>query len=253
MMKKISAIACLLQSLAFAIDLPPPHLRFRVAGTEDASWFASSGESSLKDHEYALAQIGKKFSDFEKILEWGCGCGRIIRHMSEIEQHAEIYGCDIDAEAIHWATENIPFAVFSTCNALPPTLYPDNYFDLIINHSVMTHLDEYYQDQWLAELKRILKPNGIIILSVHGETATSKWLNDLRNGGVDPTPFLNGLNQRGIHFYKEDSWGSLFPDFYHTTFHRTWYIFEHWGQFFQIKAYLPQRGLGLQDYVVMKK
>ena len=226
---------------------------YRVAGKEDSQSFIKSGRNSLKDFECALADVGSKFSDFERILEWGCGCGRIIRHMAVIKKHAEIYGCDIDEEAINWAKAHIPFATFSTCDGLPPTSYPDNYFDLIINHSVMTHLDEYYQDQWLAELKRILKPKGIIILSVHGETATSSWLNGLKNAGVDIQPYVNVLDERGILFFKDDHWGTIFPDYYHSTFHRSSYVFEHWGKFFQIKSYLVQRGLGWQDYVVMMK
>ena len=47
--------------------------------------------------------------------------------------------------------------------------FPDAYFDLIFNHSVFTHLDENYQDAWLAELERVTKPGGVLVLSVSGQ------------------------------------------------------------------------------------
>ena len=235
------------------IPIPPSQLIYRVAGHEDAGAFLHSGKDSLKDFEEALASVGAQFTDFEKILEWGCGCGRIMRHMRKIKKHAKLYGCDIDQEAISWAKANIPFASFSICQGLPPTQYPDNYFDLILNHSVLTHLDETYQDPWLAELKRILKPGGTIILSVHGDSVISTWLNDLKIKGIDTQKYADTLDRKGILFFKDDQWGGIFPDYYHSTFHRTWYVKQHWGKFFKIKSYLERRGLNFQDYVVMVK
>ncbi len=240
-------------SQAAEIEVPSPFLMYKVAGTVDEAWFINSGKASLVDLEIALSTVGYNLTDFKKILDWGCGCGRITRHMSEIKNYAEIHGCDIDAEAINWSKTHIPFVNFSICDGLPPTLYPNNYFDFIFSHSVMTHLDENYQDAWLAELKRILKPGGVIILSTHGDTAISTWIDYLRANNINAEPYLNALDQRGMCFWKDDQWGGIFPDFYHSAFHRAWYIYQHWGKFFQVKSYLVQRGLGWQDYVVMMK
>lgn len=56
----------------------------------------------------------------------------------------------------------------------PSTRYADGEFDLIINHSVFTHLDEHYQDRWLEELQRIAAPGGVLVLSTRGEHAFSR-------------------------------------------------------------------------------
>jgi hypothetical protein len=43
------------------IALPPPRLRYKVAGTEDGDWFAHSGRMSVADLSRALAAIGRSF------------------------------------------------------------------------------------------------------------------------------------------------------------------------------------------------
>ena len=46
--------------------------------------------------------------------------------------------------------------------------------------------------------------------------------------------------------------GSTHPDFYHTTFHTPWYVFEHWTRWFDLVAYVPQ-GSDTQDLIVMRR
>ena len=51
-----------------------------------------------------------------------------------------------------------------------------------------------------------------------------------------------------------DSWfGSAFPDFYHSTFHRPDYVIERWGWFFDVHGYLPRHALGHQDVVILER
>ena len=66
---------------------------------------------------------------------------------------------------------------------LPPLDYPDATFDLIFNHSVFTHIDEQYQDAWLAELLRYLEmaigelranPEVELAMNISGLTATDE-------------------------------------------------------------------------------
>lgn len=46
---------------------------------------------------------------------------------------------------------------------------------------------------------------------------------------------------------------SPFPDFYHTTFHAPWYVFERWGSIFDVKAYIPRGDLDYQDLLLLKR
>ncbi len=46
---------------------------------------------------------------------------------------------------------------------------PDAEFNAVIGVSVFTHLPNRLQDIWLTELKRVTKPGGVLILSVHNQ------------------------------------------------------------------------------------
>jgi SAM-dependent methyltransferase len=66
-------------------------------------------------------------------------------------------------------------AEFKTNQLTPPLKYTDEFFDLIYSISVFTHLSEHVQKEWMRELNRVLKKNGFVLITVHGE-----WrINDL--------------------------------------------------------------------------
>ena len=76
----------------------------------------------------------------------------------------------------------------------------------------------------------------------------------LAASGENPTPGREQLERDGILFVERDSYvGSVFPDFYHTTFHAPWYVFERWGAVFTIRGYLPRGSLSHQDLVVLER
>ena len=74
---------------------------------------------------------------------------------------------------IEWVQANMPVSRSTTVAPHePPLPYPDHHFDLVINHSVFTHLDERMQDLWLGELQRVTRPGALLLLTVEG---TSSW------------------------------------------------------------------------------
>jgi SAM-dependent methyltransferase len=235
------------------LPLPPPRLRYKVAGTEDADWFTKSGAMSLQNLSRALAAIGRSFDEFNDVLEWGCGCGRILRHLSPPSAPRRIYGFDIDQEAISWVTENLPWVEASRIDGLPPVPYVDASFDLIFNHSVMTHLDAFYQDAWLGELRRILRPGGIVTLTVSGRHAFQMFLDTLPLDTPARKTHAANLHAQGIVFIKEDEWSAQFPDFYHTSFNDVPYIFNRWARFLDVRCYIPRGALNYQDLVVLQR
>lgn len=239
-----------------AADPPWPgeELVSRVAGGTDRDAFFESGRQSVRDLNRALSLLGKSVEDFPTILEFGSGCGRIMLWLEDVAAKASLHGTDIDERAIKWAQENMPYATFKVNGGMPPLDYPDGTFDLIYNHSVFTHLDEEYQDAWLAELRRVTKPGGTILLTVHGDDALRYYEELSANAGGDSTWLRNEVRNAGIAFIKLDSWlGGPFPDFYHSTFHAPWYVFERWGANLRIKAYLASASLGFQDIVLMER
>ena len=114
------------------------------------------------------------------MLDFGCGPGRYIRHLEPLSETTEIHGADIDGQMIDWLRKNVPYGHYEVVPHEPPTSYPDAHFDLIVNHSVFTHLPEPLQDKWMAELHRITQPGGVLLLTVH---SLPQWnTGDLRHG-----------------------------------------------------------------------
>jgi len=110
-----------------------------------------------------------------KILEWGCGPARIIRHLPRLlNDSCEIYGSDYNSKTIEWCKKNIPGIRFSKNNLQPPLEYGSNFFDVIYTTSVFTHLSEEMHYAWFEELKRVCKKDGIIFLTTHGDNCKPK-------------------------------------------------------------------------------
>ena len=233
--------------------LPPALLRYKVAGTDNAEWFTNSGRMSLGDLSRALAAIGQTIEDFNDILEWGCGCGRILRHLPPPVAPNRLYGVDIDEDALRWVNENLPWVETNHTTGLPPLSYADNSFDLIFNHSVMTHLDENYQDAWLAELRRILRPGGILTLTISGRHSFKAFLDSSPQDAPYRANYTEPFSGKGILYIAQDNWTEHFPDFYHSTFHNVHYIFNHWATFLNVRCYIVTGALDYQDMVVLQK
>jgi hypothetical protein len=117
----------------------------------------------------------------------------------------------------------------------------------------MSHLDAHYQDAWLAELRRVLRPGGIVTLTVHGRNAFEKFLDTLPEDGSVRAFYSAELHSKGIVFVYQDQWSSVFPDFYHTTFHDVGYVFDHWTRFMDLRSYIPRGALDYQDMIVLQK
>lgn len=226
----------------------------RVAGGLDRAAFYESGRQSVRDIEAVLAVIGRNMASYERIFDFGCGCGRILLWLEHLAATSKVYGSDIDARAVRWAQEAFPWATLGVNQPLPPLDYPDASFDLVYNHSVFTHLDEEHQDRWLEELQRVTRPGGHLVLSVHGEKALADFEEGSRGAGGNPEAIRDEVVNRGISFIAHDSFtGGPFPDAYHSTFHAPWYVLEHWSRYFAVRAYVPQGSLGFQDFVLLER
>jgi SAM-dependent methyltransferase len=238
-----------------AVPYPLPNLDliWRVTGHRDDQLFESQGQQSVEDIERALASIGKQFSDFARALDFGCGCGRILRWLDHVTETTELHGVDIDSDAIAWVNENLPFVQAHVGPHLPPLDFPEDHFDLIFNHSVFTHLDENYQDAWLEELRRIATPDGVVLLTVAGEHPFEGFESTWREAHAEVSGYRREFEDRGIVYITDDGWvGGPFPDFYHSTFHGPWYVFKHWRCWFEIRAYLVRASLEFTDFVVLR-
>ena len=165
---------------------PPERLIHTVAGTRDPGWFWHGGELGARALREILARRQRGLADSARILDFGCGCGRVIRHVHAAAPESRLHGTDYNAALVQWCRRHLPFATFSSNELAPPTRHADDSFDLIYAFSVFTHLTEPLQHAWLAELRRILAPCGYLILTTHGD----RYLEKL--SGEDRARYLRG-------------------------------------------------------------
>lgn len=232
------------------IPVPPPLLRNRVHGNIDLNDFLVVGETCAADLNRSLSEIGKRLDDFDQVLDFGCGCGRVLRHLVPFATRHRLYGTDIDHEAVAWCRQNLPSVSLGVNGPLPPLPYPDGTLDLIYVFSVFTHLNEEYQFAWLKELKRVLKRGGILVASTHGVFAQDRNA----RAGLLTNADLETLREKGVVFtvgvsetFKLDG----LPAFYQAAYHTRRYISERWGQFFTLRHYREQGLNNHQDLVLL--
>lgn len=185
--------------------------------------------------------MGTDLARLERVLDFGCGCGRTLRWLADRYPKTRFHGVDVDADAIEWCDLNIKGSVFIHTTPEPPLPYAYGYFDVVYCFSVFTHLDERMQDAWLVELKRVLKPGGILILTIHGER-TAMMLDERGAEAFKRTGFVHQRSRklRGI-----------VPEWYNTTWHSQGYIVSRLQSLFTDVRYtvVPD---GRQDLVVAR-
>lgn len=148
------------------LPVPPAVLRSLVSGDPNdtrASFFEMGGlcAQSIKE---ALEKTGVEIESFDAILDFGCGCGRTIRHFRTLPK-TQLYGTDYNPKLVDWCARNLPFARFGLNQLHPPLDYPGATFDLVYAFSVFTHMPEALQFAWMRELSRLIKPAGYLVIS----------------------------------------------------------------------------------------
>ena len=160
------------------VKLPPAYILYESQGRLNYDSYYFRG----KETAWYLADLIKKHASVSdpKILEWGCGPARILRHFPDIfaNTRAGFYGSDYNEKTISWCNKALDRIEFHTNGLHPPLNFGDDFFDAVFCISVLTHLSESVQKEWVAECLRVIKPGGIFLLSVHGGSCSEKLLPD---------------------------------------------------------------------------
>ncbi|MCW5313797.1 methyltransferase domain-containing protein [Nostoc sp. KVJ3] len=125
------------------------------------------------------------------LLDCGCGPGTIALGLAKAIAPGMLTGIDREISQIRIAAESSFSQGVSNTNFLEGNIYslpfPDNSFDAIFSHALFEHLQEPVQA--LGELRRILKPGGIVGLR------SPDW------GGCLITPTIPEMD-KAITYYK---------------------------------------------------
>ena len=149
--------------------LPPASAMFLVQGNYDAGYYVSNGRAAFDTVWETLQKSWVDVYQMHRVLDFGCGCGRVLRHWKPYSASFDLHGTDYNAELVYWAQSTCRHATVRQNALAPPFAYADNHFDLIYALSVFTHLTVDLQDAWMAECRRILRPGGMLLFTTHGD------------------------------------------------------------------------------------
>jgi SAM-dependent methyltransferase len=220
--------------------IPPSQLIFSATGTRDVDWFLSSGRATAAALRGALSSVGRPLESFERVFELGCGCGRVLRQWINVDG-PEFFASDYNWQGVKWGREHFGHVTFAENDIRPPLPYEAGAFDLVYAISVFTHLPEPLQTPWLLELRRVLRPSGILIVTLSGQgdlaRVTPREQERFQNGElVVISPEYAGTNLCGVY-------------------HPESFVRREWGSEFRVLRFFPEGALGSprQDLYVLER
>jgi SAM-dependent methyltransferase len=222
------------------LPLPPATLRVQVAGTADIASFLHGGQLAAQAVRELLAAGGRPVERCRAILDFGCGCGRVLRQWKDLTGTA-LYGTDLNAELVQWCRRQLPFASLSVNSLEPPTSFEDQGFDAIYAFSVFSHMPADTQRCWLREFRRILKPGGLLVFSTHGSYYAPRLVHDDRRRFLEGELVVRFASAAGSNLCS--------------TYHPETFVRRELAEGWEIAAFIPEgaRGNPRQDAWVFRR
>jgi ubiquinone/menaquinone biosynthesis C-methylase UbiE len=230
-----------------ALPMPPADIRYRIVSDALGEYdFLRVGIEARRSIEEAIAATGTRIEELGSVLDWGAGCSRIMRQWAPLFGQVSFTGTDIDQVMIDWDVANIPGPRFAVNGAEPPLPCGDEEFDLVYGASVFTHLDEAMQQRWLAELVRVLKPGGILLLSTHGPYVFELSRHTFSDDDVA------AFRDCGFVFIRNIVDGVL-PDWYQSTFQTGDHVHRTFAPHVDVIDHVARGMTGYQDLAICRK
>ncbi len=138
----------------------------------DTEHYYGVGSSALSCVQ--LAMFAAKRDGFERVLDFPCGHGRVLRFLKAAFPNAQFTAVDLDQDAVDFCAktfEAIPIYSSNDIQQIPI----EGTFDLIWCGSLLTHFEAAKCLEFLGFFRNLLSPNGILIFTMHGRLSVN-WL-----------------------------------------------------------------------------
>ena len=123
----------------------------------------------LARYHFAMELVAGK-----KVADIACGSGYGTQMLARAGARS-VHGMDISEEAVEFARthHNTSNVTYSVANAQELTAISDDEFDVIVSFETIEHLQDV--EAYLDQMKRILRPGGVFVVSTPDRRLASFW------------------------------------------------------------------------------
>jgi CBS domain-containing protein/SAM-dependent methyltransferase len=180
-------------ALAERLDFPLSDVVDEISPDDDMfngnlSVYLRTGASGLECVRHALSVAGRSLPP-RRILDLGCGHGRVLRFLKAAFPQAGLTACDIDSSAIEFCADVLGAEPVASNRELAD-LPIHGTFDLIWSGSLFTHIDEEAWSRSLSLCRSLLDDSGVLVFSAAGPWCAER----LRRGDVDYALDASGID-----------------------------------------------------------
>jgi ubiquinone/menaquinone biosynthesis C-methylase UbiE len=171
-------------------------------------WLFTLGrERSFRDRILGFAEL----TPGQSVLDVGCGTGSLaIAAKRQVGAGGVVCGVDASPEMLARARSKgrkagleIDF-LQAPAQALP---FPDAHFDVVLNTLMLHHLPRSSREQCVAEMRRVLKPGGRLLVVEFKSPAGRHGLSIHRHGGLGSDAIARMLKDSGLTVVERGNLG----------------------------------------------
>ena len=185
-------------------------LMFEGRTNESIQGYASTGRQAVELIARALEAREKTLEDAGRVLDFGCGHGRVLRYLAQRVPPDRITVCDLDHRAARFCVEE--FGVKSIPGSTDLDRVPLESYDVIWMGSVLTHLDREDAKALLRALTSVLLPGGAMVFTTLGPSTLAESEDFRRTYGDKGEKILADLKSNEFSYaryehYRGDEYG----------------------------------------------
>lgn len=204
----------------------------------------------------AVARAGREIPQGGAALDFGCSSARVLRTLAAWRGDVRWVGCDPNAGAIAWGQDHLDGLELFTSPQEPPLALDAGSLDLVYAISVWSHFAAAAGLRWIEEMRRVLRPGGLLLLTTHGLVSIGDFLRRGMLGRRNAAAIVQALLAEGHHFSPMfgagGDWGVADPEWGQAYMTPEWLlprVREHWS----LLLHEPGRLQHNQDVYVLEK
>jgi SAM-dependent methyltransferase len=202
----------------------------------------------------ALDSVGVKIEEMERVLDFGCSSGRVVRVLAAAYPEVHWTACDPNEPAIAWAKDNLPGIHFYASRQEPPLPEEEGSLDLVYAISIWSHFAPELGLRWFDEMRRVIRPGGRLVLTTHGVQSVAFFVGNGFRPADQADEILRGLYCEGwwyaAEFGDEGDWGVVNPG-WGTAFVTPEWILTRLCPLWRVLEFAPGRNSENQDVYVL--